>query len=928
MVKGPLYVSKTASTNPLSPACHLRTATPRVVVRVIGPVELVVDDKVVGLRSSRTRRLVAMLVLYRDRLVSADRLIDAIWREHLPSDPGAALQSQLSRLRSSLWAASSAIETISGGYRLRSDVVSIDLAAFEALLASARDEERSAAERAALLDQAVALVRGPAFEDLEVDYAYIEARRIEELAAAARVTGTALSVEATAAAKLPGRPVPAPVVDLIGRHEDLQAITSLLASGRVITLTGPGGVGKTTLALAAVQRHCAEIKSTNAFVDLAPVATSREVLDVFARALGVERPGDQPWIERLTEAIRGHDLVVVVDNAEHVVDAAAPIIAELVARTDVVVLTTSRVPLHVPGEQLWVVEPLDPEGAAQDLFRWRAEAVRPTRATARDDEASVQEICRAVDGLPLGIELAAAQLRWRTAAEVAASLDWPLRALAPLCSARSRQPDLRSVIHRSYRLLDEREQWFLDHLGVFAGGFTPAAAASVCGGDRAVDEGAARATIGSLVQHSLVHAAPTAAGSRYTLLHPIRHFALEQLEARVCAGPARDRHAAAMLRLVEEASRQVWGPEEPSWVRRVDDERADICAAHHHLHSTGETEPAIRLATAAYWVAWPRGWSDLRGLIGLTTVEDLHATPDVIAPALAARADLFLHAGELEMAVHFAHRAVGAAGGRRELSCFGEAVLADVALFGGRTDEAVSQWRTAREGLGAGSPVPEPWATAAMALALAYGGRVEDAVGMAADAIRSADVLGCATVRAFAHYAAGEAAAENDAGEARQFLANAIAIATSASGTLVANLARLSLATCLARSGHPTRALSYYPVLLQEWRRSGHWAQQWVALRTLVPILVSAGAVHAAGTILGGLRKHGQADAWGADADELQAADAAMEATLGEAYDGALARGFALTPVDLVLFAERASGEDPAVERLARDAPPSMGRRS
>lgn len=928
MVKGPLYVSKTASTNPLSPVCHLRTATPRVVVRVIGPVELVVDDNVVGLRSSRTRRLVAMLVLYRDRLVSADRLIDAIWREHLPSDPGAALQSQLSRLRSSLGAASSAIETISGGYRLRSDVVSVDIAAFEALLASARDEERSAAERAALLDRAVALVRGPAFEDLEVDYAYIEARRIEELAAAARVTGTALSVEATATAKLPARPVPAPVVDLIGRHEDLQAITSLLASGRVITLTGPGGVGKTTLALAAVQRHCVEVKSTNAFVDLAPVATSREVLDVFARALGVERPGDQPWIERLSEAIRGHDLVVVVDNAEHVVDAAAPIVAELVARTDVVVLTTSRVPLHVPGEQLWVVEPLDPEGAAQDLFRQRAEAVRSTRATARDDEESVLEICRAVGGLPLGIELAAAQLRWRTAAEVAASLDWPLRALAPLCSARSRQPDLRSVIHRSYRLLDEREQWFLDHLGVFAGGFTAAAAASVCDGDRAVDEGAARATIGSLVQHSLVHAAPAAAGSRYTLLHPIRHFALEQLEARVRAGPARDRHAVAMLRLVEEASRQVWGPEEPSWVRRVDDERADICAAHHHLVSRGETEPAVRLATAAYWVAWPRAWSDLRGLIGATTVEDLHAAPDVIAPALGARADLFLHAGELEMAVHFADRAVGAAGNRRELSCFGEAVLADVALFGGRTDEAVSQWRTAREGLGAGSPVPEPWATAAMALALAYGGRVEDAVRMAADAIRSADVLGCATVRAFAHYAAGEAAAGHDAGEARRFLANAIAIATSASGTLVANLARLSLATCLARSGHPTRALSYYPVLLQEWRRSGHWAQQWVALRTLVPILVSAGAVHAAGTILGGLRKHGQADAWGADADELQAADAAMEATLGEAYDGALARGFALTPVDLVLFAERASGEVPAVERLTRDAEPSMGRRS
>ncbi len=901
-----MNVSVPVSRDALSPACQLASGAPRFLIRVIGPVELVVEGRQVSLRSSRTRRLVAMLALYRDRLVSRDRLIDAVGGEDLPADPNAALLSQLSRVRSSLRAAGAGIETMSGGYRLRSDVIAVDVALFEDALALARAPERTAAQRADLLDQAIAMVRGAAFEDLEVEDAYIEARRVQELAVWARLAATAAHIEAAGVIAPPVRRAPAAVVDVIGRNEDLDAIGSLLASRRIVTLTGPGGVGKTTLALAAAEHYCADSGVANAFVDLAPVSSPGEVPDAFARALGVDRPGEQPWVDRLAEAIGGQRLLLLVDNAEHLVDTTAEIVAEIAARTDVVVLVTSRVPLGVAGEQLWVVEPLDGECAC-DLFYERARAVRPSWATTSEDAASVGGICRRVDGLPLAIELAAAQLRWRTAAEVLASLGEPLRALDPLRPASGRQPDLRSVIARSYRLLDEHEQSFLDCLGVFAGGFTVETAAAVCDERGTVGDADALRTIGSLVQHSLVRPSPSRAATRYSLLDTIRHYALERLDLSGRSSAARDRHASAMFNLVDRASREMWGPDEASWVGRLDDERADICAAHQHLFAAGNIQGAVRLASAAYWVSWPRGWSDLRGLIGTAVTENLQGPPDLLAPAFGARADLALHAGETEYAVRYAERALAAAEGSVELASFGQGVIADAALFDGRTDEARAGWARARAGLHSGWPVPAPWATAAMALAALYGGDPDEAVTLAAEAVEGADMLGCPTARCFARFASGEAAADLDPVRAQQFLTDAISIAEGASVAFVANLARLSLATCLARSGDPTGALSQYPILLREWRRSGHWAQQWMALRTLVPILVHVGAVDDAGAVLGGLRAHGQAEAWGIDGQQLRASAAELREGLGSGYEATLASGAGATPVELVVLADQAS---------------------
>src|SRR3712207_2878567 len=158
MAEVPVDVSEAGCRNALSPGCQLGSDARPVLVRVLGPVELVIAGSVVSLRSSRARRLVAMLALYRNRVVSSDRLVDAVWGETLPADPTAALQSQLSRLRASLGDAAVGLETTSGGYRLVTDVLAVDIDEFDALLASARDGEGNASARAARWEQAVAMV--------------------------------------------------------------------------------------------------------------------------------------------------------------------------------------------------------------------------------------------------------------------------------------------------------------------------------------------------------------------------------------------------------------------------------------------------------------------------------------------------------------------------------------------------------------------------------------------------------------------------------------------------------------------------------------------------------------------------------------------------------------------------------------------------
>ncbi|MFD9370517.1 BTAD domain-containing putative transcriptional regulator [Streptomyces sp. NPDC060020] len=333
----------------------------------------------------------------------------------------------------------------------------------------------------------------------------------------------------------------------VGREDDIRVIGDDLARSRLVTLLGPGGAGKTRLSQEAAEAHDARGGWPDGvwFVELAPVDDPEDVAEAALAALGAretklrgaaaeelralkDRAGDSP-LDRLAEHCARQRLLLLLDNCEHVIGAAAELAEELLARCPgVQILATSREPLGVPGESLRPVEPL-PDPVALRLLGDRGAAARPGFRT-EDDPAAAAEICRRLDGLPLAIELAAARLRLLTPRQIADRLDDRFRLLTS--GARTvlpRQQTLRAVVDWSWDLLDEPERTVLRRLSVFAGGCDLAAAEAVCA-DPSYDTAD---VLGSLVDKSLVVAAPGPDGSgmRYRLLETVAEYADERLAA-------------------------------------------------------------------------------------------------------------------------------------------------------------------------------------------------------------------------------------------------------------------------------------------------------------------------------------------------------------------------------------------------------------
>lgn len=424
---------------------------------------------------------------------------------------------------------------------------------------------------------------------------------------------------------VPDRPranLPAQLTTLVGRRHVLEEVDRLLDGARLVTLIGPGGVGKTRVAVEAAARIAARAPGSPQgwFPDgvwLVEFAGLRggvaDLAQAVAATLGLS--GDVPAgppgpgaprapADRLAAALRERRILLVLDNCEQVVDPAAEL-ADLLLRTapGARILATSREPLGLAGETLYLVEPLQPDDAIR-LFTERATASAPNFALDDETREAVAEICHRLDGLPLALELAATRVRGLGARELAARLEDRFRVLtAGQRGAPARQQTLRAMIDWSWELLSEPEQIVLRRLAVLAGGCTMDAAEAVCAG-AGVPREEVLDLVTRLVDRSLVVMADSPAGPRYRLLESVAAYATERLGEAKELADVRERHLRYYLDLAEQAELQLRGPRQEAWLRRLDAEAANFRSA---LRQAVLPDAAARLATALCW------WWLLRG---------------------------------------------------------------------------------------------------------------------------------------------------------------------------------------------------------------------------------------------------------------------------------------------------------------------------
>ncbi|MEV7500580.1 BTAD domain-containing putative transcriptional regulator [Streptomyces sp. NPDC093018] len=411
----------------------------------------------------------------------------------------------------------------------------------------------------------------------------------------------------------PDRPaqgnLPARLTSFVGREADLAALGADLETARLVTLLGPGGAGKTRLSqeAAAAVRHWA--RDGVWLAELAPVDDPEAVPQAVLTAIGARETvlhgagaesmravvdGHDP-LDRLVEHCARRRMLIVLDNCEHVIEAAARLTERLLARCpELTVLATSREPLGVPGELVRPVEPL-PEPVALRLFAERGAAARPGFRVADDPEACA-EICRRLDGLPLAIELAAARLRMLTPRQIADRLDDRFRLLTSGSrTVLPRQQTLRAVVDWSWDLLDADEREVLARLSVFAGGCDLGAAEAVCG-SVALD------ALGSLVDKSLVVAAPSAAGTmRYRLLETVAEYAGERLAETGHRAEAERAHLTYYRELARTTDALLRGPGQRAAIERFQAEYENVRTALRHAVAARDEQEGLCLVLSLVW---------------------------------------------------------------------------------------------------------------------------------------------------------------------------------------------------------------------------------------------------------------------------------------------------------------------------------------
>ena len=460
--------------------------------------------------------------------------------------------------------------------------------------------------------------------------------------------------------------LPTQITTFIGREAEIRDGLKLLDGTRLLTLTGPGGTGKTRLSLQLAAEAAASFPDGAFWVPLAPISDPELVPSTIAHSLGVQVSGSELPIDRVTEHLRDKTLLLVLDNFEQILGAAPTVSVLLDAARGLKVVTSSRAPLRISGEQELPVPPLelpDPErlpslevlaqSDAVRLFIERARAVKPDFMVTAENASAVAEIVFHLDGLPLAIELAAARVKLLTPQAMLPRLRQGLDLLAsPSRDRTDRQRTLRGAIAWSYDLLDQGMQRLFARCAVFVGGAQLEQLEAVCGpsSDIGVDvlEG-----VSELVEQSLLRQSEVDGEPRFRMLVTIRDYALERLAERGEVTDLRTRHLAAYQVLAERARPELQGKDQKRWLDAVDLEHDNLRAALEFAISDGHADEAARLVSAL-WRFWQsrgylregRSWAE-------RAVAVPGATPELRLRALEALGGLVYWMGDLAMLTHY-----------------------------------------------------------------------------------------------------------------------------------------------------------------------------------------------------------------------------------------------------------------------------------
>lgn len=880
-------------------------------VDVLGPLALHVDGSPVVVPGPQRRALLAVLALDAGRVVGTERLVDALWPDDPPANADQALYNHVSRLRGHLKPYAERLQRRGSGYVL--DLLPDELDVDEARRLAAADRPREAlalwrgpaleefraltgleaeavgldelrlrlsddllearlrtGDPAVAADAAAAVAADPLRERtvlLLVRALATEGRTPEAMDAAREYRtlladetgldpGPALAeLEEQVAAGITGptvrHVVGRPDGPLVGRQQDREAVLRLLGSHAAVTIAGPGGVGKTRLALDVAAEVSSSSASDVVVADLAAVDRPDRLCQAVVSTLGLRVAGTV-GANDVAAALAGRDLLLVLDNCEHLPDACRDLVTTVRRLAPGVrVLATSRVTLHVPGEYVLRIQPLPVPRSAADLDALRRQPAvralvehvrrrRPGFDLEPEDATDVVEVLRALDGLPLGIELAARQLSVMPIQAVRERLD---RAL-DLATGRvgpddDRQRTLRATIDSSYQLLGDDERALLRALAPFPGGvdLTTVEALAPSGLDP-VD------LVHRLVDSSLV--APDPRSGRFRLLFTVRSFLLDELRSLRALSAAEARFAERCLAVAEAVGAASTGPDEDHADRMLRAELDNLRAAWDLAPAHGDLRVPLllALADAALWRDLREIWDWALELAADPALRDDPRRPAVLGVA-AVGARLL---GDLDLAETLAQQALDAAGPEPDpvLVHRAWAEQGAVAHFRGEFDRARELWVRA-----AGAQQRTASAClASAALAMSYAGDGTAARGLLDQSHRLNRETRSVSQSAFTAYVEGELRVTAAPEQSIPHYVEAIDAARRCGAWFVDGVANVALASARARAGDVAGAAGTFGYLLDSWRRSGHTTQLWTTARNAAALLAALGRTRTAALLL------------------------------------------------------------------------------